>query len=66
MPLLPVRRHGLRLIFKFVLLTPAVDVASDAPGRAYPITAVPFSDVRLTDTFWAPRIETNRTVTIPF
>jgi DUF1680 family protein len=50
----------------FVLLTPAVGVANDAPGRAYPITAVPFSDVRLTDTFWARRIETNRTVTIPF
>jgi DUF1680 family protein len=66
MPLLHVLRHGLRLIFMFVLLTPAVGVANDAPGRAYPITAVPFSDVRLTDTFWARRIETNRTVTIPF
>ncbi len=31
----------------------------------YPITPVPFTAVRLTDGFWAPRIETNRTVTIP-
>ena len=35
------------------------------PG-SYPIAAVPFTRVRLTDTFWAPRLEINRTVTIPF
>ncbi len=34
------------------------------PG--YPITAVPSTNVRLTDNFWTRRIETNRTVTIPF
>ncbi len=66
MPLLQVRRKGLHLIFVFVVLTPAFGLASDAPGRGYPITAVPFSDVRLTDAFWAPRVETNRAVTIPF
>jgi hypothetical protein len=33
--------------------------------RDYPITPVPFTAVRLTDAFWAPRLETNRTVTIP-
>ena len=32
----------------------------------YPIQVVPFSRVRLTDTFWTGRVETNRTVTIPF
>ena len=30
-----------------------------------PIREVPFTDVRLSDSFWAPRIETNRTVSIP-
>ncbi len=30
-----------------------------------PITAVPFTDVHVNDQFWAPRIETNRTVSIP-
>ncbi len=35
------------------------------PG-SYPIAAVPFTRVRLTDAFWAPRLEQNRTVTIPF
>jgi len=31
----------------------------------YPIHSVPFTQVKLTDNFWLPRIETNRTVTIP-
>ncbi len=34
--------------------------------EGYSITAVPFTDVTLTDDFWTKRIETNRTVTIPF
>jgi DUF1680 family protein len=36
-----------------------------APKRDYPVQPVPFTSVRLTDAFWAPRIETNRTATIP-
>ncbi|NQT85429.1 hypothetical protein HQ560_01610, partial [bacterium] len=31
----------------------------------YRVQPVPFTAVRLTDAFWAPRIETNRTTTIP-
>ncbi len=31
----------------------------------YSIEPVPFTDVRFTDAFWAPRLETNRKVTIP-
>jgi hypothetical protein len=37
-----------------------------AQQRDYPVKPVPFTDVHLNDTFWAPRIEINRTVTIPF
>jgi DUF1680 family protein len=39
-----------------------------APRRqgGYPIASVPFTRVKLTDIFWARRVETNRTVTIPF
>lgn len=33
--------------------------------RDYPIQSVPFTQVKLTDNFWLPRIEINRTVTIP-
>jgi DUF1680 family protein/peptidoglycan/xylan/chitin deacetylase (PgdA/CDA1 family) len=36
-----------------------------APQPDYPITPVPASQVKLTDTFWAPKLETNRRVTIP-
>jgi DUF1680 family protein len=32
----------------------------------YPVKPVPFTAVHVNDAFWAPRIETNRTVTIPF
>ncbi len=37
-----------------------------AQQRDYPVKPVPFTDVHVDDGFWAPRIETNRTVTIPF
>ena len=47
----------------FVLIIP--DRAAAQGPRDYPIAPVPFTAVRLTDAFWAPRIETNRTVTIP-
>ncbi len=32
----------------------------------YPIQPVDFASVKLTDDFWAPRLEINRTVTIPY
>jgi DUF1680 family protein len=34
--------------------------------RDYPVKPVPFTSVHVNDVFWAPRIETNRTITIPF
>ncbi|HEY3853214.1 MAG TPA: glycoside hydrolase family 127 protein [Verrucomicrobiae bacterium] len=36
------------------------------PARDYPVKPVPFTSVQIDDDFWAPRIETNRLVTIPF
>src|SRR5690349_13990891 len=39
-------------------------LVSAVPARADGLTAVPFQDVHITDGFWAPRIETNRTVTV--
>ncbi len=35
-------------------------------ARDYPIKPVMFTDVEVNDGFWRPRMETNRTVTIPF
>jgi hypothetical protein len=36
------------------------------PPPDYPFEPVPFTAVHLTDSFWAPRIETNRLTTIPY
>ncbi len=41
-------------------------LAAPAAAQDYPFRPVPFPDVRLDDAFWRPRIETNRTVTIPY
>ncbi len=40
----------------------AIAFADDAMKK---LTPVPFTDVKFTDEFWAPRLERNRTVTIP-
>ncbi len=32
----------------------------------YPMKPVPFTEVSFSDVFWSPRLETNRTVTVPF
>ena len=54
-----------------VLLTAATLVLVTFSAKAqrqthdYPVQPVPFTAVRLNDVFWAPRIETNRKVTIP-
>jgi uncharacterized protein len=48
----------------FTVTNGGVGMAEQA--KDYPFQPVPFTQVHLTDHFWAPRIETNRTVTIPF
>ena len=40
-------------------------ITNEKLPKDYPVKPVPFTSVQCTDTFWAPRIETNRTVTIP-
>ena len=46
--------------------TPAEETAEQADSGDYPIVPVPFTQVSIDDNFWQPRMETNRTVTIPF
>lgn len=36
-----------------------------AGGSDYPVQPVPFTRVHVNDQFWAPKIETNRSITIP-
>jgi uncharacterized protein len=61
----PARQSALALAFAVCLGVAGMQTGA-APEAGYPLAAVPFTDVRLTDRFWAPRVETNRTVTIPF
>jgi len=42
-----------------------VSACSRAPAADYPAAPVPFTDVHLSDSFWSPRLETARQVTIP-
>lgn len=51
-----------RIILYLIVLQPLVSLSQKAD---YPIQVVPFTKVRLTDSFWLPRIKTNHTVTIP-
>jgi DUF1680 family protein len=55
----------MRLLFFFltVLFLPVNNHAQRAVD--YPIQGVPFNKVTISDQFWLPRIDTNRTVTIP-
>ena len=54
-----------------VLLIPSLALCAAVAGcdrggqPDYPVQPVPFTQVRFEDDFWAPRLETNRTVTIP-
>jgi DUF1680 family protein len=34
-------------------------------AQDYPITPIPFRDVKVNDEFWSPRLETNRVATVP-
>ncbi|HQF85999.1 MAG TPA: glycoside hydrolase family 127 protein [Acidobacteriota bacterium] len=51
------------LVLAVTLILPAAVVAA---GPDYPIVPVPFTAVQLAPGFWQPRLETNRTVTVPF
>ena len=56
----------MKRLWTCLLLTLIMSETVIAAERDYPYQPVPFTDVNLTDSFWQPRIETNRTVTIPY
>ncbi|MCU0874047.1 MAG: glycoside hydrolase family 127 protein [Pirellulaceae bacterium] len=49
-----------------VAMSIALAGAAAAETKDYPFTPVPFTDVRIGDGFWLPRLETNRTVTVRY
>ncbi len=55
---------GAFLASLFFLVTPALSISAER--KDYPITPVSFTQVKVADAFWLPRIETNRTETLPF
>ncbi len=59
----------------FIAVTALICVSAGIQGEVragqgvvkdYPFEPVAFTEVKLNDSFWAPRIETNRKVTIPY
>lgn len=52
------------LLVLLILLSTACTQKEELP-KDYPILPVPFTQVKVTDDFWAPRIRTNSEVTIP-
>lgn len=61
-------RWGSPALILLLLAGPLAQAPPPAPAPAhdYPVKPVPFTAVHIADAFWAPRIEINRTVTIPF
>jgi DUF1680 family protein len=57
---------GGTLVLFLLPLRPAFAADAAGPGPDYLIRPVPFTAVHLMDAFWAPRIEINRKITIPF
>jgi DUF1680 family protein len=51
-----------KILFSLLLLAA---LKASAQQKDYPITSVNFTQVKLTDNFWLPRIKTNHLVTIP-
>ncbi|HOW10403.1 MAG TPA: glycoside hydrolase family 127 protein [Bacteroidales bacterium] len=49
----------------FIVFSLLLALCSKTPSADYPIRPVPFTSVKLTDNFWAPRIRKNAEVTIP-
>ena len=63
---LVLRLIGLLIFFGIISSAGQNHTGKRKPSRDYPVKPVPFTAVHLTDNFWAPRIEINRSVTIPF
>lgn len=55
-------KHFLSVVFLFISLT----ITQAQFQKDYPYRGVPFTKVKLDDKFWLPKLEINRTVTIPW
>lgn len=48
-----------------VSLVPSIQAQQKTPAHGYPIDPVPFTSVKVTDSFWGQRLDASRKVTIP-
>ena len=61
----------MKRVFNFSLIIAGIIILISGCGKSsstdtdYPIQPVPFTQVKLTDNFWAPRIKKNASITIP-
>jgi len=53
------------MVLALVAQVSVIPRTTTKPAKDYPIRAVPLTAVKITDKFWAPKREINRTVTIP-
>ena len=61
-------KDGLLSITSAILMlqmTVSSCISEKSSSGRYPVEQVPFTSVKLSDEFWAPKIETNHRVTIP-
>jgi hypothetical protein len=58
-------RSNFSLTLCALWLGAAVVAFAESPARLLKLRAVPFTDVKIEDAFWAPRRETNRLASIP-
>jgi len=58
------KRFTILALLTFALL-PASAQKQKAPASGYPITQVPFTSVKVTDSFWGQRLQASRDVTVP-
>jgi DUF1680 family protein len=64
------KKSALALVF-LIMLAAALIVCrggrtEKTPLKDYPVRPVNFTQVKVNDAFWAPKMETNRAVTVPF
>ena len=60
------RFPALAIAFTAILIACGCSDLNKKHGRDYPISSVPFYEVKIVDDFWAQRMKTNNDVTIPY